>query len=252
MKKIKYLFIALLMVGFAACEYDNYDPPSITVSGKLVTADGKNFLYEGSKGLLTAIQKGFGKEDGGTSFYVDHNGNYTQLLFAGEYWLTLQNNVYPFEFKDFQPLAAGGYDSIRIDLKSNYEKNFEVIPYYTFSDFTAAVEGSNVVLTAKIHKTKETTRIEVPRTVFARGYLSTTQIVNGATPCVRSTRAVISAETGEIKVSVPLTGTGASYREVYKNNFRDYAYCRVSIEVDGISEYYLFSDIIKIEGLPVK
>ncbi len=44
----------------------------------------------------------------------------------------------------------------------------------------------------------------------------------------------------------------ATYQNGYVNNFRDYAFCRVAIELENIPNYYLFTEVKKIEGLPVK
>ncbi|MDL2221806.1 DUF3823 domain-containing protein [Parabacteroides sp. OttesenSCG-928-N08] len=250
MKKVIYYIAAVCLLLATSCEYDNYDAPSVYMSGKL-THNGQNFLYEGSRGLLRVYQKGFGKQDGGTSVRVDHNGDYQQLLFPGDYWLTLENNPYPFEFKDFKSLGVGlGYDSIYVNLKSNYEKTFEVTPYYNVTELEPTIKGNNIVLRFKVTKNSEVSG-EVPATTFARGYLSTSAIVNGGTLCSRSKRAVIT-DSGEVEIEMPIFDGATSYRQVYQNNYRTHAYCRVSIELKDIPNYYLFSDIKKIESVPLE
>ena len=243
--------VTLFACLFVSCEYDNYDPPGITFSGKL-TSKGQSFLFDGNpdKPVLKLIQKGFGKVDNGTNIRIDEEGKYQQLIFEGDYWLTLNNVAYPFEFADFNSLGAGlGYDSIQMHITSNVVKNLEVTPYFHISNFRANVEGDNIVLRADVNVNTET-RGPAPRVTFARGYASTSSIVNSKTVCTRSQRAVIT-NTGNVEISIPIHNNIIAYREVYVNNFRDYAFCRIALELDGIANYYLFSETIKIEEVPL-
>ena len=250
MKKRLIFSIILLGFLFASCEYDNYDAPDITFSGKL-TVEGKDFLYDGNPGrpVLLLCQKGFGKVDGGTSLRIDEKGNFQQVIFAGDYWLTLNNVKYPFEFADFNSLGSGlGYDSIQMHITSNVVKNLEVIPYYDITNFSASVDGDNIVLRADVTE-NEGTRETAPRTVFARGYVSTSSIVNSQTVCTKSARTVITGS-GSAEVRIPIHNDVVAYRDIYINNFREYAFCRIAFELDGIANYYLFSETVKIEGVP--
>ncbi len=250
MKQITTLIVIMLLFGLSSCEYDNYDPPSIVFCGNLMT-NGKSFLYDGNprKPVLTLIQKGFGKVDVGTNVRIDETGHYQQVIFEGDYWLTLNNVQYPFEFADFKSLGTGlGYDSLYMYITSNVTRDFEVIPYYTISNFTAQVVDDDIVLEADVavHPDK---RGVAPSVVFARGYVSTSSKVNSLTTCTKSKRAVIT-ESGHVEVAIPIHDNVIAYREIYTNNFRDYAYCRIAIELDGM-DYYLFSEIKKIEGVPL-
>jgi hypothetical protein len=161
----------------------------------------------------------------------------------------LNNAQYPFEFADFNSLGNGlGYDSIYFNLKSGKIMNLEVKPYFNITDFTVAIEGRDIVFRCNVHK-NEGTLEAAPRVIFGRAYLSTSSKVNSATVCVKSKRAVIP-ESGSIEISIPISGNPPSYRGSYINNFRDYAFCRMSIELDGLSQNYLFSETKKLEGIP--
>ena len=250
MKKIVFLSIILFAFLLSSCESDNYDAPGISFKGNLVYK-GNNYLFDGNPGLsvLTLIQKGFGKIDVGTNVRIDENGAFKQLIFSGNYWLTLANNPYPFEFKDFKSLGVGlGYDTIPMKITSNVVKNVEVTPYYQISNFTATVVGGNIVTNFNVTKTDSTINV-APKIIRVRCFVSTSSIVNSATVFSKS---LIKTITGSASVSIPLsisTGT-ASYRQMYLNNFRDYAYCRVALELNGIPNYYIFSETLKVEGLP--
>jgi hypothetical protein len=252
MKNKSIFSIIILLVCLAtSCEYDNYDPPGITFNGKLTT-NGESFLYDGNPGkpVLELIQKGFGKVDNGTVVRIDEEGKFQQLIFEGDYWLTLNNVKYPFEFADFNSLGAGlGYDSIQMHITSNVTKNLEVAPYFFISNFKASVEGDNIVLRADV-SVNPNTRNPAPRVLFARGYASTSAIVNSNSGCTKSQRTVITS-TGSVEISLPIHNNITAYREIYINNFRDYAFCRIALELDGIANYYLFSETIKVEGIPL-
>lgn len=251
MKNIKILSILLCVCLFFSCEYDNYDAPDLVFSGRLLS-NGESFLYDGNpaRPVLKLIQKGFGKVDDGTTVRIDENGTFQQLIFDGDYWLTLNNTKYPFELTDFNSLGAGlGYDSIYMPVSSSVKKDLEVKPYYQISNFTVNVEGDNIVLRADVAVNPDT-REPAPRVIFARGYVSTSSKVNSQTTCTKSKRAIITS-TGSVEVSIPIHHNVTAYREIYINNFRDYAFCRLALELDGISNYYLFSEIKKVEGVPL-
>jgi len=250
MKKLVFLSIILFTVFLSSCEYDNYDAPSITFKGNLVN-NGNKYLFDGnpSLGLITLIQKGFGKVDVGTNVRIDENGAYSQLLFPGEYWLTLANNQYPFEFKDFKSLGVGlGYDSIPMKITSNTVREIEVTPYYRISDFVLTVSSGNIVANFKVKKVTGTINA-APKVIRTRCFVSTSSIVNSSTLLSKS---VIKSITDSANVSIPvsISSGSSSYRQIYLNNHRDYAFCRVALELNGIPNYYIFSETLKIEGLP--
>lgn len=69
MKKIIILLLATIL--FTACEYDNYDAPSVTFSGQLLYND-KPFLCDGNdaRDIFLFFQEGFGKVDWGTKMHT--------------------------------------------------------------------------------------------------------------------------------------------------------------------------------------
>jgi hypothetical protein len=248
--KIIILNTIWIIFLLSSCEYDNYEEPSLFFSGKLISK-GEPFLYDGNpnKPVLQLFQKGYGKMDTGTNVRIDEEGNFSQLIFPGNYWLTLNNIQYPFEFQEFASLGTGlGYDSIYMKINSHTTNNFEIIPYYHITNFTVTIENNNIVLRCQVSKNEETKGI-VPNVIFGRGYISTSSKVNSATICTKSKRAIIH-DSGSIEIEIPVTGNIPSYRGSYINNYRDYAFCRIAIELNGIPQYYLFSDSKKIEGIP--
>lgn len=247
MKKIIFISIALLSILFASCEYDNYDAPSLSLNGNVVYK-GKSLQWDGSaaRTILRVYQQGFGKVDGGTFIQVKDDGSFNQLLFNDEYWLTPYNNQFPFEFSQFKYKSGTGYDSIHIDMKKDLKMDIEVTPYYELSNFAVSLQGNDIMMKFNVSKVSGTHN-PVPAIKNVRAYVSTTTIVNSATTCA-VTKAVNTSADGELEVSIPIT----NYQNGYVNNFRSYAFCRVAIELEDIPNYYLFSEVKKLEGLPVK
>lgn len=247
MKKVVFLYISLLAFIFTSCEYDNYDAPSLSLNGNIVY-NGKNLQWDGnaSRTILRVFQQGFGKVDNGTFIQVKDDGSFNQLLFHGDYWLTPYNNQFPFEFLQFNYESGVGYDSIYIDMQHDLTMDIEVLPYYEMQDFSVSLEGDNIIMRSTIHKI-EGTKNPTPPIVNVRGYISTSRLVNSATTCAVAESVKINTD-GIVEVALPIS----AYQNGYVNNFRDYGFCRMAIELENIPNYYLFTDIQKIEGLPVK
>ena len=242
MKKIIIPILAILC--FTACEYDNYEGPDITFSGQLLYND-KPFIYDGNdaRGLFLFFQEGFGKIDWGTGMYTKADGSYQQLLHRGEYKLTLNNVKYPFEIAEF-PSMSVGYDSIYYDLRKNVTQDFHIIPYYEISDLEASLDGIDITARFKVKKVSGTSK-PAPRIVKARIYLGINNFVNSKSPVVGEADVNLNDD-GEITVSID----AIKYRNGYKENFREYAYYRVALELENTPDYYLFSDIKQITGIP--
>lgn len=247
MKKIIFLSITLLSIIFSSCEYDNYDAPSLAFSGNLVY-NGKNLQWDGcaARTILRVFQTGYGRVDRGTAIQVKSDGSFNQLFFHDEYWLTPYNTPFPFEFSQFNYKSGVGYDSIYIDMKSDLHMDIEVLPYYELGNFSVTLEGKNIVMKCNVSKVTGT-KSPAPAIKNVRGYISTTNIVNSTTVCA-VTSPVEENGDSNLEVSIPV----ATYQNGYVNNFRDYAFCRIAIELENIPNYYLFTGIKKIEGLPVK
>lgn len=252
-QNIAVMALAWMSITFTSCEYDNYEAPSYEFKGQLyvdVNGEKEPFLFDAGKDLFKLCQSGFGKDDGGIAMKVNNDGSFKQLLFDNSYKLTLYDRKYPFEMPDF-PQLNRGFDSIPYTMSRNIVQDFEIRPYYRLSNLKAELSADKENVVATFDVTKMTnTQETAPKIVKARIYLSTTVIVDSGTSCQKDVVINSDAEHATLSVLIPLS----MYRDkkYYVNNFRTSAYYRVSIELNGKNEYFLFSDIKKIEGLPVK
>lgn len=256
MKKCN-LFLSILCIAtlFTACEYDNYDGPECRFTG-IVTYQGKPFVFDGNASVLKAVQKGFGKEDSGTPIRISEDGTFSQLFFAGDYYLTLANQQYPFMFPEFKSLGTGlGYDTIPMTLTGNAERNFEVIPYYLMdSIYYEPLDSTSEELKVTIHiKRNPDTNLPdtLPMVTRAFVYVGINQHVNSSTTLSKASRPLKVTDETDVTIRVDL----AKYRNAtyYVNNYRDYLYFRVGLELDAnyvASGYYLLSELYKVENVP--
>jgi hypothetical protein len=247
----KYIFIILLGIICNACEYDNYDPPTLTFTGNLMY-NNSNFLYDGNAGrpVLRFYQSGFGLSDAGTVARIDQNGHFSQLFFSGDYKLTLQNTMFPFEFKDFTSKGSGkGYDTISIKLNTSIERNFDLIPYYTISDLNAVVSGTDIVATFNATTVVNAAlKNPTPTAIKARLYVSTTPLVTSVIVANAVNSSIsFNSGTNQVTVTMPVS----KYRTSVVNNTKTYGWYRVALELQNIPNYYLFSDIKKLDGIPL-
>lgn len=247
MKTIYLIPILLLALICSSCEYDNYDAPSYQFEGQL-KSDGQDYTFDGNagRGLFVFLQEGYGKVDNGIGMRIDEKGTYKQLLFKDKYALTLVNRTLPFELEDFpKNKTKPGYDTIFYDIKSNVVQDFNIKPYYVVGDVKGALSADKGTIEVQLNIDKMAgMSSSTPKVSKVWLYVSTSTIVNSSTKCVAS--KTIEPDANSATISIPVS----TYRTTYLNNFRDYAFYRVAIELEGISDYYLFSETYKIEGLP--
>jgi hypothetical protein len=249
-KIFNYLSLAVIVLFAASCdtEYDNYDAPSVVFQGQLKDVEGDDFQFDASKSLFAFYQTGYGKIDIGTGMNVSNNGAYRQLLFHGDYTLTLYNNRYPFDIVEFPKSVSGqGYDSIRYNITGNVEVNFTVRPYYKVTSLDAAYdkEKQRIVATFTVKRLVA----DAPSLKRAYLYLGTAVNVNSSNKCTRmTTLKPTGADEETFTAMIPI----AYYRNKnygMVNNTRSYAFYRIGLMVEGYNDYYLFSETKKIEGL---
>jgi hypothetical protein len=121
-KNILYtlLFCSFLLAG---CEYDNFDEPKATLSGKVVYGD--KAMGVRATGLeLELWQDGYDKRVS-IPVYIAHDGSYSVKLFNGEYKLVRKAGA---------PWEAQLNDTVIVNVKGNTEQNVPVNPYFIINN----------------------------------------------------------------------------------------------------------------------
>ena len=132
--------LALLLVGglIVACEKDNFDEPTSSLTGRLVY-QGEPILVEYERVGYELFQDGFGKTGSIPSAFTQE-GEFAHVLFDGEYKMIIPVGQGP-----FVPMRneLGNTDTIVVDLRGSEDFDIEVTPYWMIRNpQLSAGEGS--------------------------------------------------------------------------------------------------------------
>lgn len=181
---IKSCLLLVLGLAAASCEYDNFEEPKSTLTGRIV--------YEGepiglrSQGVeLELWQHGYELFQK-IPVYVAQDGTFSAKLFNGDYKLTLIRGNGPWMNRT---------DSIDVQLRGTEMVDVEVEPYYTISEASYSVSGNTMTVNFTVNGVNTSSGLEL-----AGIYMGRTLI----TDAVRNEGAVtISA--GDITLGTPMS-----------------------------------------------
>ena len=157
MKKITYIVLGLMLVGFSSCyKKDNWDAPDARIYGNVIDFytqkplqtsqnDWSIRIWERSWTESTPINQSIPvKQDGSYNNNKLFAGNYDMLPFGGAFWPTTDTakNV---------AFTSGGT-----------QKDFTVTPYLQVVDLTTSLSGTNLTLTCRLKAPK---RVGLPNIV---------------------------------------------------------------------------------------
>ncbi|QEC43215.1 DUF3823 domain-containing protein [Pseudobacter ginsenosidimutans] len=231
MKKF-FLSILLLLSLFAvvSCKKDNYDPPSVTLQGKLVY-NGEAIGVEHDKVTFELYQHGFGKTGPmGNTFKQD--GSYSMLLFNGEYKLIVPNGQGPFQWKQ---KAQGGPDSVVINVNGNQTIDLPVTPYYMIRNPQLTAGSGKVSASFSIEKIiTDATARNIENVAL---YINRTQFVSGT-----DNNGSASVNGGDITDPSSLT---LSVNIPSMNPSQNYIFARIGLKIEGLEDR-IFSPLVKL------
>jgi hypothetical protein len=250
---IKYLVVLSgILILFSACEFDNYDEPKVEFSGHL-KFNGENldtkqgtvfqlFQYE-EDGYLAA-------KKGPILVNIDQEGKFSALLFSGRYKMTVYDNggmTNTYDWIDFPKNASGGLDTVYFTLTGNKTMDFEVAPYYKINDFQAVYRNDSIISTFSLQKVTNITDAAIIGFRRVAMYVSPTMHVNNDTQM-----EIIRSGSTPTDTPVEIKASLKDYysNTYYVNNYRNYVYVRIGISLRVSAQDYIFSKIIKVEGIP--
>ncbi|WP_200974529.1 DUF3823 domain-containing protein [Echinicola sp. 20G] len=176
----------LLFLGFAAisCDYDNFEEPKSTLSGRIV--------YEGeplglrSQGVqLELWQHGYDLFQK-IPVYVSQDGTFSAVLFDGDYKMTLIRGNGPWLDRT---------DSIDVQVRGSQMIDVEVDPFYTVSTPSFSVNGNTMTVGFTVNGVNTNNALE-----FAGIYMGRTSL----TDAVRNEGNFIVAG-GDISLGTPVS-----------------------------------------------
>lgn len=224
MKIISNIFsLVLLLVLFTGCGKDNYDAPESKLVGK-VTYQGQalNLRGTGEAILLQLYQDGYEKHDP-ISVFVGQEGEFSALLFNGEYKLVTRDGNGPW---------MNRHDTVTVNLSGHSEVNIEVTPYFTISNEQLAVSGTTMTASFTINQIVSTATINKVMLI-----LSKTQFADDVNNVFR--KDITEVSTGAVNLSADISGN----TEIAKAKA---LYARVGVLANG-ADQAIYSSVVRLK-----
>ncbi|UZD23975.1 DUF3823 domain-containing protein [Algoriphagus halophytocola] len=136
LKSINTYLILLIGLMAASCDFDNFEEPKSTLSGRVVY-NGEPLGLRSNGVQLELWQHGYDLFQK-IPVYVDQDGSFSAVLFDGDYKMTLLRGNGPWMDQT---------DSIDVQVRGNQIVDVEVQPYYVLSNTSVNRNGDNLSVT---------------------------------------------------------------------------------------------------------
>ena len=227
--KLNIVYIAIIILAMS-CKKDNYDPPTVKLSGQLVYK-GAPVEVEYNQVKYELYQYGFGKT-GPMASTFEPDGSYQMLLFNGEYKFIIPNGQGPFKWKQ---TAAGAPDSTTIFVNGSQEFNIEVTPYYMIRN--AQLTGATGNVSGKFSIEKIITDASARDIENVTLYINKTPFVSGADNVAAKTiNGSDITDPNNVSLSVAVPAANAN---------QGYVFARIGLKIVGVEDR-IFSAVTKI------
>ncbi|MEM6842239.1 MAG: DUF3823 domain-containing protein [Bacteroidota bacterium] len=215
------IILALGLIS-TACEFDNFDPPTSTLSGQVVF-NGEPVQVRSDEIELELWQNGFEfRQD--IPVFVDQDGSFSATLFDGEYQLVLRNGNGPW---------VNNSDSITIQLQGEARVDMPVELFYNINNESVAFSGGNINATFQVESINDSQDLE-----SVNLFVGTHTILDNVFSEAESSLGGDEVTLGQtVDLSLELPGDLSS---------RSYVFARVGIKVEGRQEL-LFSPVYRID-----
>lgn len=228
MKRVLIFCLMLGLVLFYSCELDNYDPPTMTIEGKVVDeVTGENIFTQQPNGIKIRLM-----EEGFTTptpydFWAMSDGTFRTT------------KVFPAKFKVLAlegPFEDASVEQLDVDVsKSNQTIEFRVEPYARLKNVNITVTGTTVRATYNIERTTST---KVPKSSLLMVHQS----------------VILHITTTGLKKSAVNNLTALTPTELAAKTFDDQItglvpgtyYARVGVLTDNTLSRYTYSQIVQI------
>jgi len=221
--KFKFLTIlAATSLFLASCaEYDNFDAPELTLSGKVVY-QGKAVGIRNNGPQLELWQDGYPLRSAITVF-MNQDGSFSTKLFAGQYKLVRRADA---------PWLQQATDTIRINLTANANVDVPVTPYFSITNETFQKVGNAITANFVVNKVVPTANVELVRLYLGKSVL-TDQVLRDERVDANISTLVLGGQT-TITANIP---------DALKN--LNFIYARVGVKATVAGEY-VYSPVQKI------
>lgn len=238
MKKITYIFLGIVLVGFSSCyKKDNWAEPDVRVYGNIIDSytgqpllssqgDWNIRIWERSWTESVPVNQDLPvKQDGTYNNNKLFAGTYDMLPYGGPFWPvdTVKNVVF----------------------NNSTMQDFTVTPYLQVIDFETSLEGTNLIMKCRL---KAPRRDGLPNLVEIRPFLSLTTFVgesnniniNEYTNKIISINKSWSDEVGDVETSDVYQFAPIPVKPGYVYNVR------IGANVNDANRKYNYSEIRQI------
>lgn len=214
--KLKFLMTlsATVSLFFTGCEYDNFDAPESTLSGKVIY-DGKAVGVRNNGPRLELWQDGYALK-APIYVYLNQDGTFSASLFDGQYKLVRRGD---------SPWLQQATDTLLINVKGNTSIDVPVTPYFTITNDTFQKSGNTITAQFVVNKIVQSANVEVVRL-----YLSKSILID----------QVQNAPGIEGNVSNLVFGQPTVISGVLTDDLKnlDYVFARIGVKSASSGEYY--------------
>jgi len=221
--KLKYIMLIFTTAGLllAGCEYDNFEAPKATLSGKVVY-QGNAVSVRNNGPQLELWQDGFALKSPIT-VNISQDGSYSAILFNGRYKLVRRADA---------PWQQQASDTLIVNVSGNTTYDVPVSPYFTISNDTFGKSGNNITARFVVNKNIPTANLELVRLYLGKSIL--TDQVQREFLVDGNVANIVSGQPTEITASLP-------------DNLKDldYIFARIGVKSSSAGEYY-YTQVQKI------
>jgi hypothetical protein len=225
--KTKIILLLVCSIAFMfspGCEFDNYDAPDVTLTGRIVYQG--NALNLASKEVTMQIWEEGWQLDIPIVVNVNQLGEYSAMLYKGSYKMVVPGGQGPFIMTS---------DTLRFELSGDKSQDVEVMPYYLVSNASISAAGGSIsanfgaqkVITGANEKAIQTAYLYVNKTQFVdkSNTVATASIAGGS---------IADPNSIALNVAIPtLVPT------------QNYVFARVGIKISGVEDM-IFSEVVKL------
>jgi len=215
------LIVVCASLQLVGCEYDNYEAPKSTLSGRVVY-EGKTVAVRNNGPQLELWQDGYALRSA-IPVYFNQDGTFAVSLFDGEYKLVRKGD---------SPWLQQAADTILVEVKGNTIIDVPVTPYFTVTNESFKKNNNSITANFTVNKIVSTANLEYVRLYLGKSIL-TDQVQQ---------ELYIDANLSTLTFGQPTTIVG-ELPDNLKN--LDYVFVRVGVKSTLSGEYY-YTQVQKI------
>lgn len=228
---INYLAIPALLVVFASCKKDNFDPPGTTFKGR-ITYQGQPIMVEQNQVRFQLWESGWGLYSP-IDVQIGQEGGFSAVLFNANYKLVIPKNEGPWMLKE----AGATKDTVLLDLKGSQNLDIEVVPYYMVRSAQFSQANGRVGATVKIEK--------IITDANARNIESVSLYINRTTIVGANGNMQVQRKDSTVNGATDLNNLQLSVAIPAMTPAQNYVFARVGVKIAGVEDR-LYSPIQKI------